>query len=34
MNALETLGQYHQRDDDCDILKLLRIASVIPSNTM
>lgn len=34
INALETLGQNHQRDNDCNILKLLKIASVVPSHNV
>lgn len=32
--AADPLGQYQQRDDDCNTSKLLKIASVVPSNTM
>lgn len=32
--APDPLGQYQQRDDDCNTWKLWRIASVVPSNTI
>lgn len=30
----QTLGQYHEKDNDCNIFKLFRIAIVVPTNIM